>query len=77
VFDELLFHFTLIYFQECETPVAPVNGSVNADGEIVTFSCNTGFTMSGDSTGTCNNDGTGWSIATPQCGMCDYTFKTL
>lgn len=55
---------------ECLTPSTPSDGSVTADGETVTFTCNTGFTMSGDSTGTCNTDGTGWSIATPQCGKC-------
>ncbi|XP_053399661.1 sushi, von Willebrand factor type A, EGF and pentraxin domain-containing protein 1-like isoform X2 [Mercenaria mercenaria] len=56
---------------ECETPSAPVNGNVSADGETVIFYCDTGFTMSGGSTGNCNNDGTGWSIPTPQCVQCE------
>ncbi|XP_052281309.1 CUB and sushi domain-containing protein 3-like [Dreissena polymorpha] len=52
---------------ECSTPTKPANGNVTADGAEVTFTCDSGYSMNGSSSGVCGSNGTGWSIATPAC----------
>ncbi|XP_078687075.1 uncharacterized protein LOC144919463 isoform X5 [Branchiostoma floridae x Branchiostoma belcheri] len=56
---------------QCPSRAAPANGAVNPTGTVfypagVTFSCNTGYTLSGQATPTCQADGT-WSHPVPTC----------
>ncbi|KAH3843096.1 hypothetical protein DPMN_116603, partial [Dreissena polymorpha] len=55
---------------KCSTPTKPANGNVTADGAEVTFTCDSGYSMNGSSSGVCGSNGTGWSIATPACIQC-------
>ena len=58
---------------DCGSPSAPSNGDVDTSSgtdynEVATFSCDTGYTMSGSSTTTCQADQT-WNNATPDCDV--------
>lgn len=57
-----------LFFPVCSTPTSPSYGTVSADGASVQFTCDTGYTMNGESFGFCTDDGTGWNIETPTCG---------
>ena len=52
--------------------IRPENGSVSLNqttlGSVATFACDSGFTLIGDTTRTCQL--TGWSGNNPSCGMC-------
>lgn len=66
----------LIYNQSvsvCDSPQIPDNGSVEVslDGRSASYFCDMGFTLSGESTVLCSNDGTGWSSVAPVCGKED------
>ena len=54
----------------CPTLVAPANGNLvlsgNTFGETASYTCNTGFTLEGDPTLTCDGDGQ-WSRSSPVC----------
>ena len=57
----------------CGSPSAPSNGDVDTSSGtdfngVATFSCDTGYTMSGASNTTCQTDLT-WSNATPDCDV--------
>ncbi|WAQ98671.1 SVEP1-like protein [Mya arenaria] len=54
----------------CTTPAAPENGAVNADGQTITYTCDVGYTMTGNDSGVCGSDGSGWSVETPSCVQC-------
>ncbi|XP_078589324.1 complement receptor type 2-like [Branchiostoma floridae x Branchiostoma japonicum] len=57
---------------QCPTLTAPTNGGLNPSAgpyvsqQEVTFTCNTGYQLSGTSTSRCRADGT-WSSAVPTC----------
>lgn len=54
---------------QCPEAVAPVNGSVTENNSTATYSCNTGYELVGESTRTCESNGT-WSSAEPNCKPC-------
>ncbi|XP_019614808.1 PREDICTED: CUB and sushi domain-containing protein 1-like [Branchiostoma belcheri] len=56
---------------ECPALTAPANGAVSPTGAVsypngATFTCNTGYVLSGAATSTCQADGT-WSNPAPTC----------
>ncbi|XP_035669063.1 sushi, von Willebrand factor type A, EGF and pentraxin domain-containing protein 1-like [Branchiostoma floridae] len=57
---------------QCQALTAPTNGALNPSAgpyvsqQEVTFTCNTGYQLSGSSTSRCRADGT-WSSAVPTC----------
>ncbi|XP_078692043.1 uncharacterized protein LOC144922256 [Branchiostoma floridae x Branchiostoma belcheri] len=56
---------------ECPARAAPANGAVSPTGAVsypnsVTFTCNTGYVLTGAATATCQADGT-WSNPAPTC----------
>ncbi|KAI8485001.1 hypothetical protein Bbelb_372470 [Branchiostoma belcheri] len=56
---------------ECPARAAPANGAVNPTGAVsypnsITFTCNSGYTLNGAATPTCQADGT-WSSPVPTC----------
>ena len=78
VFFEILFKldqhlhiaFLLSTVVDCGALTAPANGQVSHPdgttfGQTATYSCNTGYTLVGDSTRTC--EATGWSGDAPTC----------
>ena len=58
------------YTGYCDELEDPINGAKDSDdnfqGETVTFFCNDGFNLSGNSIRTCQPDGK-WSGSQPQC----------
>ena len=68
----LLLLCTLFYFPVVTCPIlpAPTNGMVdeprNTFGSNATYTCDTGYTLNGDTTRTCGNDGS-WSGSEPTC----------
>ncbi len=55
----------------CGQLSVPVNGALFvysgiSEGSVATYSCNTGFTLTGAATRTCTSDG-GWTPAAPVC----------
>ena len=56
---------------DCGPLIAPTNGTViltnTTFGSTVTYSCDTGYTLNGGSTRTCQSGRT-WSGAAPTCG---------
>ncbi len=51
---------------ECPTLPPPLNGGVSSSGGTATYTCNTGYTLSGSSTRTCQTNGA-WSGSAPTC----------
>ncbi len=51
---------------QCPTLFSPLNGRVSASRGTATYSCNTGYTLSGSSTRTCQTNEQ-WSGAAPTC----------
>ena len=64
--------FTLfLNITDCGVPNSPGNGSVNTTngtkyGNMVSFSCNTGFDLIGSHVSTCSEHGN-WSTTPPKC----------
>ncbi|XP_035690033.1 CUB and sushi domain-containing protein 3-like [Branchiostoma floridae] len=59
---------------QCPALTAPTNGGVsggNSYGDVATFTCDSGYSLSGSATLTCQADTT-WSAASPTCaaGLC-------
>ncbi|XP_064386426.1 latrophilin-like protein LAT-2 isoform X1 [Halichondria panicea] len=58
----------------CSILPAPTNGMVdeprNTFGSNATYTCDTGYTLNGDTTRTCGNDGS-WSGSEPTCNFVD------
>ena len=56
----------------CNTPASPSNGDiwVSSDGMTVTYSCDLGYTLQGETSNTCNTDGSGWLHGQPSCSKC-------
>ncbi|XP_064385048.1 sushi, von Willebrand factor type A, EGF and pentraxin domain-containing protein 1-like isoform X4 [Halichondria panicea] len=54
---------------QCPTLPPPLNGRVSASGGTATYTCSTGYTLSGSSTRTCQTNGA-WSGTTPTCIQC-------
>jgi CUB/sushi domain-containing protein len=56
--------------KDCGAPPTPTHGSVSAPkttlGQVATYSCSSGYTLSGAMTRTCQADQT-WSASTPTC----------
>ena len=64
----------------CDQPSSPSNGNVSIynNGYKASFTCDAGYTLSGDSQITCLQDGSGWSDAIPTCGkVFSVSAKTL
>ncbi len=57
---------SLIPAPQCPTLPPPLNGGVSASGGTATYTCNTGYTLSGLSTRTCQTNGA-WSGTAPTC----------
>jgi hypothetical protein len=59
---------------DCYQPAGILNGKVNATyttwGSIASYTCNSGYSMTGASTRTCQSDGT-WSGTLPICTLVD------
>ncbi|KAI8500842.1 hypothetical protein Bbelb_216600 [Branchiostoma belcheri] len=65
---------------QCPDRAAPANGAVSPTGAVsyltvVTFTCNTGYTLNGVATPTCQADGT-WSNPVPTCQAVQCTALT-
>eukprot|EP00058_Branchiostoma_floridae_P025619 XP_002611109.1 hypothetical protein BRAFLDRAFT_70467 [Branchiostoma floridae] len=63
---------------QCPTLTAPENGAVNGGNsyqDVVQFTCNHGYQLIGDSSRTCQADGT-WTGADPTCIVSDLTAYT-
>ncbi len=58
--------FSLIPAPQCPTLPPPLNGRVSASGGTATYTCNTGYTLSGSSTRTCQTN-RAWSGTAPTC----------
>ena len=71
----------LILTVDCGNLTDPANGRVDytagtTNGQIATYSCNTGYNLVGDSTRTCQATGN-WSGSAPTCaGIQAYTQET-
>ena len=63
--DFIFFYFHVV----CVSPDRPVNGNVDSDGYLATYTCDTGYTLYGEYMRVCNNDSTGWNGTAPTCGM--------
>ncbi|XP_064385046.1 sushi, von Willebrand factor type A, EGF and pentraxin domain-containing protein 1-like isoform X2 [Halichondria panicea] len=59
---------------QCPTLPPPLNGRVSASGGTATYTCSTGYTLSGSSTRTCQTNGA-WSGTTPTCVQCPLLFQ--
>lgn len=62
---------SVLFFEAlCEALSHPTNGSLitstNGTTTSVEYSCDVGFTMSGDRTSKCSSDGT-WTMTSPTC----------
>ncbi|KAL4230224.1 Sushi [Mactra antiquata] len=57
----------------CNHPGSLDNGNVTITTDDLTsiYTCNIGYTISGPSTRTCSDDGSGWSDEQPSCVLCD------
>ena len=59
-----------LYSGYCDEPETLINGDKdntgNMEGDTVTYSCNSGFKLSGDSLRTCQSNGE-WSGTQPKC----------
>ncbi len=53
---------------QCPTLPPPLNGRVSASGGTATYTCSTGYTLSGSSTRTCQTGNGAWSGTAPTCG---------
>ncbi len=51
---------------QCPTLLSPLNGRVSASGGTATYTCFTGYTLSGSTTRTCQTNGA-WSGTAPTC----------
>jgi len=62
--------FGHIYVSDCGSVVRPINGNMQGAGsmfgDVVTFSCSTGFQLFGVDSITCGADGQ-WSAVAPEC----------
>ena len=84
-------YFLILTVVDCGNLTDPVNGSVihtagSTFGQTATYSCNTGYSLVGDSTRTCQAEGN-WSESAPTCQgvlvkdnvtlfICAYTQET-
>ncbi len=63
------FHHTVV--PTCGQLSSPVNGALSlssgvSEGSVATYTCDTGFTLTGSATRTCTSDGE-WTPAAPVC----------
>ena len=56
-------------FLVCDQPTTPVHGniSISSDRLTISYICETGYILVGDSVRHCANDSTGWSGTDPSC----------
>ena len=59
-------------FSGCLNPDSPDHGTVDANGTVAKYTCNTGFSLNVIAQRKCKEDGTGWSNDSPICGMTHY-----
>lgn len=54
----------------CDTPSTISNGmtTMSSDEQVVDYTCDLGFTLSGDSRRLCSTQGNGWTGSQPSCG---------
>ena len=59
----------MFLFSGCNLPAIPDNGyrNVSQDGSIVSYSCETGYTINGPIEQVCLSDGSGWDAQVPDC----------
>ena len=59
-------------FCVCEPPMSPVNGGFNlsSDHMTLTYNCENGFTLKGNTARYCAADGLGWDGSDPECVRC-------
>ncbi|XP_053399292.1 CUB and sushi domain-containing protein 3-like [Mercenaria mercenaria] len=47
------------------------NGAVVSNGSVISYTCDSGYSLSGAPERTCQNDGSGWSLTEPSCVKCE------
>lgn len=67
----------LILFAVCSFIPFFLNGDVVSNGSVISYTCTTGYTLNGATWRTCQDDGNGWSLVEPICGMITLRVKVL
>ena len=73
IFQLYSFSYDQDFISDCGTLLAPSNGNIDLSGgtlfeAVALFSCDTGYTLNGASSTTCQSDAT-WSDPNPTCDI--------